>query len=406
MSPPDPLPSRAADEQAFDLILVGGGLANALIAWRLRQRRPELRLCVLEQGPTLGGNHTWSFHASDLAAAEFDWMAPLVSHRWPGHEVRFPGLNRQLPTPYCSVASRHLHDTLAPVLADALQLNTRATSLGQTQVQLHDGRVLQAAAVIDGRGPRAFDALELGYQGFVGWEMRTAQPHGLRLPILMDAQVPQDDGYRFMYVLPLSEDSLLVEDTCYSDGPALDRARSRARIAQYAQRHGWHMQTLLREEEGVLPILLDGDFGALWQDRGAATPVGLAAALFHPTTGYSLPQAVRLAWTLAGLPVLNAATLRDAVHGHAQAHWQTGAFFRLLNRMLFRAAAPAQRRRVMERFYGLNAGLIERFYAGAPRLSDRARILCGRPPVPLLAAARAAFGRARPLPHASSASSS
>ena len=37
-----------------DLILVGGGLANGLLALRLRQARPDLRLLIIEQGETLG----------------------------------------------------------------------------------------------------------------------------------------------------------------------------------------------------------------------------------------------------------------------------------------------------------------------------------------------------------------
>ncbi len=73
----------------WDLILVGGGLANGLIAWRLRQLRPEIDLLLIEAGAQAGGNHTWSFHQDDLTA-EQQWIAPLVAHRWPGYEVRFP----------------------------------------------------------------------------------------------------------------------------------------------------------------------------------------------------------------------------------------------------------------------------------------------------------------------------
>ena len=62
----------------YDVILAGGGLANGLIAWRLRTQRPELRILLLEQDDHLGGNHTWSFHASDLNAAQRAWIAPLV----------------------------------------------------------------------------------------------------------------------------------------------------------------------------------------------------------------------------------------------------------------------------------------------------------------------------------------
>jgi lycopene beta-cyclase len=57
--------------------------------------------------------------------------------------------------------------------------------------------------------------------------------------------------------------------------------------------------------------------------------------------------------------------------------------------MLFDAADPPQRYRVLERFYRLPAPLIARFYAGKSTAFDRARILTGRPPVPISRALRA-----------------
>ena len=49
--------------------------------------------------------------------------------------------------------------------------------------------------------------------------------------------------------------------------------------------------------------------------------------------------------------------------------------------MLFRAADPPQRYRILERFYRLPEPLIARFYAGRSTLADRVRILAGKPPV-------------------------
>jgi lycopene beta-cyclase len=49
--------------------------------------------------------------------------------------------------------------------------------------------------------------------------------------------------------------------------------------------------------------------------------------------------------------------------------------------MLFRAADPPQRYRILERFYRLPAPLIARFYSGRNSLGDRVRILAGKPPV-------------------------
>ena len=57
--------------------------------------------------------------------------------------------------------------------------------------------------------------------------------------------------------------------------------------------------------------------------------------------------------------------------------------------MLFKAADPPERYRVLERFYRLPEPLIGRFYAGRSTFTDRARILAGRPPVAVARALRA-----------------
>ena len=65
--------------------------------------------------------------------------------------------------------------------------------------------------------------------------------------------------------------------------------------------------------------------------------------------------------------------------------------------MLFGAARPAERWRVFARFYRLDQRLIERFYAGRSTLADRARVLCGRPPVPVTRALAALATQQPPL---------
>ncbi|MDB5820702.1 MAG: putative Lycopene cyclase [Rhizobacter sp.] len=376
-----------------DLILVGGGLANGLIAWRLRTTRPDVRVIVLEQGAAIGGNHTWSFHPTDLTADEAAWIAPLVVHRWDGHDVVFPGRRRRLSGGYASITSDRFQAVLSAALGDSLRLNAAVRRITPTEVEMADGQVLRAGAVIDGRGPRDSASLELGYQKFLGQEVRLARPHGLVAPVLMDASVAQHDGYRFVYVLPLAPDRLLIEDTFYADGAAFDEARLRRNIADYAVLHGWSIAQVLREERGVLPIVLSGDPRAFWKEAQGVARSGLAAGLFHPTTGYSLPDAVALADRIATLPDLSAGPLFDAVRSHALHRWRARGFFRLLNRMLFRAAEPALRWKVMQRFYGLPEPLIARFYAARLGAFDKLRIVSGKPPVPLFAALRAALDR-------------
>lgn len=367
--------------RSADLAIVGGGLSGGLLAWRLAETRPDLRVLLVEDGP-VGGNHTWSFHAGDLTAAERDWIDPFVAHRWPGYAVRFPKRQRRIATGYRSVPSDRFGRLVTERLGAHL-IAMRGEIEGPRRVVLADQSVIEAGAVIDARGPRQSLHLTLGYQKFLGLEVEFERPHGLSEPIVMDATVPQHDGYRFVYCLPFSDTRMLIEDTYYADGEGFARTELSQRIAAYAQGAGWGAFRIVREEDGILPIALGGDIEAHLAEQKGVPAIGLSAALFHPTTGYSLPDAVRTAQFVAALPDLSAPALAAALRTHVQDTWASRGYFRMLNRMLFRAGEPAERYRILEHFHRLPDPLIARFYAGRPTALDKARILIGKPPVPV-----------------------
>jgi len=368
---------------AWDIILVGGGLANGLIALRLRQQCPALRVLLLEADSQPGGNHTWSFHEGDITPDQHRWMAPLVAHRWQGYDVRFPRLNRTLAGEYLSITSARFAAVLTETLGESLQTDAVVTDITPETVTLADGTRLRASAVIDGRGYTPDKHLNTGSQSFLGQQWRLRQPHGLTRPILMDATVNQQGGYRFVYTLPISANELLIEDTHYIDAARLHLSATRQNIADYARQQGWYLESLVREEQGHLPIMLAGDFPAYWQARDKQPCSGLRAGLFHATTGYSLPHAVALADAIAGSTEFSAAAVFSVIHRYALHQWHAQRFFRTLNRMLFLAGDADKRWQVMQHFYSLNEGLIARFYAGQLNLADKARILAGKPPVPV-----------------------
>src|SRR5580692_9463149 len=249
----------ASDIVLADALLVGGGLASSLIALRLKRSRPGMRIIMLERDTRIGGEHTWCHFATDVSPAISEWLGPLIVHDWAGYDVRFPAHRRTLPTHYRAITSDRLHDVMSELMGADAWLGVEANEVKGESVRLVDGRRLEAPLVIDARGPRRSTRLALGWQKFLGQEVRLAQPHGLTRPIVMDATVAQLDGYRFLYVLPTGGDTLLIEDTRYSDGPALDRAALEADITAYALTQGWQVTAVTREEVGVLPIALAGD---------------------------------------------------------------------------------------------------------------------------------------------------
>ena len=374
----------------FDIIIVGGGLSGAILAWRIKQQDPAISLALIEGGARLGGNHTWCFFETDLTADQRRSIDPLVVKAWPRYSVRFPGYARIINTGYAAITSLKLHDVISKELGDAIWFNSSVLDISADSITLTSGHRLASTCIIDAMGVRRTPHLALGFQKFLALELELLQPQDITDPIIMDASVSQDDGYRFLYTLPFAANHLLIYDTYYSDGQSLATEKIKDRILSYVSEQGWLVKSILREEQGVLPIILAGNFEDLEVEQQLGAPkIGLAGILFHPTTGYSLPDAVRMTdLLLEGLRQHKLTTVRarEIISHYRKKIWWERSFFRLLNRMLYQAGSSNKRYKILERFYRLDDALIQRFYSAKLNGLDRARITIGKPPVPLLSA--------------------
>ena len=108
--------------------------------------------------------------------------------------------------------------------------------------------------------------------------------------------------------------------------------------------------------------------------------------MFHATTGYSwptrcaprMPSPDRRIWTGPAMFELLARAFEAALaDSELSGVCSTNALS---------GCEPDRRWVVMQRFYGLNQPLIERFYAGRSTWLDKVRILTGKPPVAILRA--------------------
>jgi lycopene beta-cyclase len=374
----------------LDAVVVGGGLSGGLTALALASREPPARVALVERATRLGGNHTWSFFESDLSAGAQQLVAPLIGTAWQAVVVIFPGAPRRLEGGYASISSAHFDAVVRARVQAAggvVLAGAAATAVEGRQVTLEGGSVLRAPLVVDARDAAAPAAAGAGYQKFVGLEVELAAGDAVApaQPVLMDATVAQDGGYRFMYVLPLGGGRALYEDTTFADGPDLDRPAAEARVRRYLAARGLTVARVLRVEHGVLPMP--------WRGMETSAPAadgpvraGMAAGWFHPATGYSLPVAARLALLIAGT---TPAALPAALQAFRKTHERQARFARLLNRMLFQMVAPERRWTVFARFFALPPDTIRRFFRLETTAADRARILCG-PPASLIRTTAAA----------------
>ena len=364
----------------LDYLIVGGGLQGGLIALALRHRRPSARVMVLERNSRPGGSHTWAFHANDVPADAEPIVRPLLVAEWPAYTVAFPGFARTVPSRYAAISSARFADCLENSGCELLT-NADVDFLDTRLIRLADGREFRARCVIDARGPaHAAVPDATGYQKFVGLEIETERPWPVTLPTVMDGTLPQDDGYRFMYALPFTENRVLLEETYFSDSPELNEPLIRNRIADYVAARNLGRWRTLRQEAGVLPMP--------WVGGGVAEPrkgppvgplqAGYAGGWFHPATGYSLPVALRLALAIAGVTP-------DAAHGAARVLARQilprQRFARFLNRLLFTLVVPDQRWQVFRRLYrAVPDASLNRFYALNFGPLDATRLVVGWPP--------------------------
>lgn len=375
-----------------EVVILGGGLSAGLLAFLL-ESLTDVSFVLVEAGCKLGGHKTWSMHEGDVASSVFELWSNLPWRYWSSHEVSFKSYTRRFQTGYRSLRSEDYHEALIKrIKRGKIRLSEEVVATqppdraNQNEVFVVTAKqVYQAKLVIDARG--RMPLMSCGYQKFVGLDIEFETPHGLRQPIIMDANVPQTDGFRFIYVLPFSDRHLLLEDTYYSDSSDLHDDLIEEAIRSYARNHIGPNYQVVRKEKGVLPIpLTDSYFNYSYPLR--VMPFGVQAGLFHPTTGFSI-----------GLAMQACNALTTSIKAESAQNWsnpdfasteiksltkkikEQSSFFLTLNRMLFGASRPPERIRIFERFNKLNPGLVQRFYAMDANLWDKIRIFSGRPPV-------------------------
>ena len=191
--------------------------------------------------------------------------------------------------------------------------------------------------------------------------------------MLIDATVDQYEGARFMQCIPFSETRMRIEDSYYSDSPDVEPDRSAARLDAYLAKRRWKPAQLEREEVSVLPVAIDGDFGAFWRVGGArVAKLGMRGGFFHPSTGSTISDAVRTALLLTKQRELEGAALHDRFEEEAAASWRRRESYRGFNAALFRSGHD--RRRMLEELYQLDPAFLARFHADKMGMLDRLRL--------------------------------
>ena len=363
----------------FDFALCGGGLQNSLIIAALCGMKSSNKIALIEKSK-IGGNHTWCFFGSDISQSMRDQLAPYISYHWSCYEVRFPKYSRILHTPYYMMSSTKLREIILSEFKSKkgsyIYEDTTIKSINQSSVNIQNGTSVKATILVDSRGTTAHPQ-KTGFQKFYGQELSLKSPHNFQHPILMDATVPQKDGFRFMYVLPLSNKKIIIEDTSFSNGPELEENERIQAISDWLQKHKLEPTKIHRTEKGILPMPWCKHATPKNSESDKIIYAGYLGGWFHPGTGYSIPVAAELAEIIA---TTSHKFLFKALKSIKQRLQYQAKFFYLLNKFLFLSYTTENRINIFENFYKLPENTIRRFYSMSLVPKDKFKIFRWPPP--------------------------
>ncbi|NBC34860.1 MAG: hypothetical protein GVY13_19490 [Alphaproteobacteria bacterium] len=382
---------------AEPVVVMGGGLAGLSLAVQLLDRKPDLRLTIVEPRAAYTDDRSWSWWDTDPHP-----FTHLAAERWRHWRVRTAagsvtaeaGRYRYCRLPALAVyreGERRLEAAPNAQLCRGLRAHAvRPWPHGMLTVET-DAGPLEATAMFDGRPPGrdafAGTRAPLLWQQFLGRRVRLeSAPFDPGIVELMDFRPGQQDGLHFLYVLPASREEALVEATWFVPAP-LPRPLVERRLAAELDRlaAGKAMESLA-EEAGCLPMTTAVPPAPALP---GLIPIGMRAGVLRPATGYGFLAIQRHSAALAE-------RLLGGRPGPVRPHRaDTLLLDEIFLRFLLRRpeAAPALFRRLFER---CPADRLVRFLSACGGPADLAAAIAALPARPMLSAAWAgARARAR-----------
>ncbi|MCC6413415.1 MAG: beta-carotene 15,15'-dioxygenase, Brp/Blh family [Saprospiraceae bacterium] len=293
------MPDHQPPFHIYDYIFCGLGASGSLVLFEL-DRRGMLHgksILVFEPGNKSANDKTYCFWTTpdDPSTAA---IQDIISNRWQKISVPYHAGASIDPLHYCRIRSIDLYEKANNILK-----NYKATCLQDSANTLendHENVVIRTKStvyhgktVFDSRPPRFLVPRKnqvVLWQSFLGLEVSIDQGViDTETVVLMDFNVPQEHHTQFMYVLPLSPNTALVELTRFGSDKILEGPAWKILETYLKEKFGNH--TITGIERGNIPMV-SAAIETPESLRGVIT-LGSRAGNIKPSTGYGFMKMLR-----------------------------------------------------------------------------------------------------------------
>ncbi len=278
----------------FDFIFIGLGAANCLLLLRLHDNGllTGKTIAIIEPDSKTANDRTFCFWATEDDVLNLH-LKPLVSNSWDCAEIGSIAKQQINPLRYFHVKGIDLYNQTKNILG--LNNVTFFTSILKENPEIKStyyevrlaNEILYGYKVFDSRPPIFLPPQKNQshlYQSFYGLKVKLAtKKFDTSVMVLMDFNVSQSNFTQFVYVLPFTEDTALIELTRFGT-EKLTQHEATPILNEYINRLGVSFD-ILEEERGVIPMssstIKIEDFGTNWINMGAR------ANMIKCSTGYA-----------------------------------------------------------------------------------------------------------------------
>ncbi len=278
----------------FDFLFIGLGAANCLLILRLHENGllNGKTIAIIEPDGKTTNDRTFCFWATEQELFKLK-LNTLVSYSWSNIEIS--GIAKQPINPlhYFHVKGIDLYHAAKSCLLNCQVTNFATFFTGIPDVKAEqfelklENETLRAKYVFDSRPPvflKPKNNQTHLYQSFFGWKIKTdKKTFDTSTMVMMDFNVPQNNFTQFVYTLPFTEDTALIELTRFGTQKLL-KSEAELILDEYSKALGVSFE-IIETEQGVIPMssanMEKDHYGSHWVN------MGVKADMLKCTTGYA-----------------------------------------------------------------------------------------------------------------------